>query len=194
MAMHPAVMEYDRTVSQAQTDMLLLNIAQACYRRHLHFTAVSNLAATFDFRTTTGLTGELFEGVFAGAPQGFTKNFYSFNLGASVAENPTVSIIPIQGEEFAKRILAPMDETRFEFLYRRGADLAISLRLAAQAIVTEREGSELPTVSPTRPASQRGIERFADVSCTSPHCTPNTRSMSDRWSSRKSGPCLQTIL
>lgn len=127
IAMHRAVMEHDRTVSRVQTDRLLLNIARARYRRHLHFTAVSNVAATFDFRTTAGFNGELFEGVFAGAPAGFTKNFYSFNLGASMAENPTVNIIPIQGEEFANRILAPMDEGRFEFLYHRGADPAILL-------------------------------------------------------------------
>lgn len=160
VAMHRAVMEYDRTVSRIQTDMLLLNIARARYRRHLHFTAVSNVAATFDFRTTAGIGGELFEGVFAGAPNGFTKNFYSFNLGASVAENPTVNIIPIQGEEFTKRILAPMDEARFEFLYHRGADPAILLRLATRAIVIEQPDSELPTVLPNAPGQPEGYREF----------------------------------
>ncbi len=160
IAMHRAVMEYDRTVSQVQTDMLLLNIARARYRHHLHFTAVANVAATFDFRTTAGFTGQLFEGVFAGAPQGFTKNFYTFNLGASMAENPTVNIIPIQGEEFAKRILAPMDQTRFEFLYHRGADPAILLRLVARSIVIEQEGSELPAVYQNTPSQPDGYREF----------------------------------
>ncbi len=160
IAMHRAVMEYDRTVSQVQTHMLLLNIARARYRRHLHFTAVSNVAATFDFRTSAGFSGELFEGVFAGAPQGFTKNFYSFNLGASMAENPTVNIIPIQGEEFTKRILAPMDEARFEFLYHRGADPAILLRLAGRAIVIEPDRSELPLVYQNAPGQPDGYREF----------------------------------
>lgn len=160
IAMHRAVMEYDRTVSQVQTDMLLLNIARARYRRHLHFTAVSNVAATFDFRTTAGFNGELFEGVFSGAPAGFTKNFYSFNLGASMAENPTVNIIPIQGEEFTKRILAPMDEARFEFLYHRGADPAILLRLAARAIVIDQDRSEVPTIYPNAPGQPEGYREF----------------------------------
>lgn len=160
IAMHRAVMAYDRTVSDVQTDMLLLNIARARHRRHLHFTAVSNVAATFDFRATAGFNGELFEGVFPGPEPGFTKNFYSFNLGASMAENPTVNIIPIQGEEFTKRILTPMDEARFEFLYHRGADPAILLRLAARAIVIEQKGREIPTVYPNAPGQPEGYQEF----------------------------------
>ena len=44
--MHRAVIEYDRTVSYVEADLLLLNIAQARYHRPVHFTAVSSVAAT----------------------------------------------------------------------------------------------------------------------------------------------------
>lgn len=36
-------------------------------------------------------------------------------LGASVADNPTIGIVPIQGEEFARRILPPLDHMKFDF-------------------------------------------------------------------------------
>ena len=111
-AMHRAVLAYDYTVGQVEAEMLLLNIARAKRGQPIHFTAVSSVAATFDFRTNGGLGTQIFDG--GGAV--FAKNFYLFNLGAGIAENPTVSIIPVQGEEFTKRLLTPMDESKFEFL------------------------------------------------------------------------------
>ena len=57
IAMHRAVIEYDRTVSDVEADLLLLNIARARYHRPVHFTAVSSVAATFDFRTSAGIRG-----------------------------------------------------------------------------------------------------------------------------------------
>jgi hypothetical protein len=133
LAMHRAVLQYDRTVSQVESEMLLLNIARARQGLPIHFTAVSSVAATFDFRTNAGIGSQLFEN---GGPV-FAKNFYSLNFGASVAENPTVSIVPIQGEAFTKRILTPMDEAKFEFLINQGLEPAIIVRLMARGIGVE---------------------------------------------------------
>jgi len=134
LAMHRAVLQYDQTVSQVESEILLLNIARARHGLPIHFTAVSNVAATFDFRTNAGIGAQFFEN----GGQVFAKNFYSLNLGASVAENPTVSIVPIQGEEFTKRILTPMDEAKFEFLISQGLEPAIVLRLMARGVGVER--------------------------------------------------------
>ena len=57
IALHRAVLEYDRTVSQVEAELLLLNIARARHHRPVHFTAVSSVAATFDFRTNVGIRG-----------------------------------------------------------------------------------------------------------------------------------------
>jgi hypothetical protein len=46
IAMHRAAIEYDRTVSYVEADLLLLNIAQARYHRPVYFTAVLSVAAT----------------------------------------------------------------------------------------------------------------------------------------------------
>ena len=53
VAMHRAVLEYDWTVNRIETELLLLNIARTRYHEPIHFTAVSNIAATFDFRGGT---------------------------------------------------------------------------------------------------------------------------------------------
>jgi len=133
IALHRAVLEYDWTVNRIETELLLLNIARMRYHESIHFTAVSSIAATFDFRVNTGITGLLPE-----AP-GF--NSLSLTLGSSAAENPTVSIIPIQGEEFTKRLLTPITEDKVQFLAHQGIDPGILLRLMAHGTFVEENGT-----------------------------------------------------
>ena len=134
VAMHRAVLEYDWTVNRIETELLLLNIARTRYHEPIHFTAVSNIAATFDFRVNTGLGGLL-----AGTPG---ADSLSLTLGSSAAENPTVNIIPIQGEEFTKRLLTPVTEKTISFLWQQGIDPAILLRLVSQGIIFEDDDRE----------------------------------------------------
>ena len=131
VAMHRAVLEYDWTVNRIETELLLLNIARTRYHEPIHFTAVSNIAATFDFRVNSGLTGLL-----AGAPG---ADSLSLTLGSSAAENPTVTIIPIQGKEFTTRLLTPITEETIFFLAQQGIDPAILFRLVSRGIVLESE-------------------------------------------------------
>ena len=129
VAMHRAVLEYDWTINRIETELLLLNIARTRYHEPIHFTAVSNIAATFDFRVNSGLTGLL-----SGAPG---ADSLSLALGSSAAENPTVTIIPIQGKEFTKRLLTPITEETIFFLAQQGIDPAILLRLVSRGIILE---------------------------------------------------------
>ncbi|WP_455377199.1 hypothetical protein [Petrachloros mirabilis] len=133
IAMHRAVIEYDRTVSYVEADLLLLNIARARHHRPVHFTAVSSVAATFDFRTNAGIRGGI-----GPAPEA-AERAINLEYSASVAENPTITIVPITGEEFTKRVLRPLDEDKLEFLVRQGYDINMVLRLMARGIAIETE-------------------------------------------------------
>lgn len=131
VALHRAVLEYDWTVNRIETELLLLNIARTRYHEPIHFTVVSSIAATFDFRVNTGIIGVLTE-----SPG---MDSLSLNLGASVAENPTISIIPIQGKEFAKRLLTPISEKTIKFLSHQGIDPALLLRLMARGMLLKND-------------------------------------------------------
>lgn len=133
VSLHQAVLGYDETISRLESEMLLLNIARAHHNLPDHFTVTSAIAATFDYRTNVGFTGTFPEDA---------GDVFSFNLGASAAENPTLSIVPVQGEEFTKRILSPMDASKFVFLIFQGAPIDMVLRLMADGIeVQERDGT-----------------------------------------------------
>ncbi|MDE0144809.1 MAG: hypothetical protein OXI53_04340 [Nitrospira sp.] len=151
VAMHRAVLEYDWTVNRIETELLLLNIARTRYHEPIHFTAVSNIAATFDFRVNSGLTGLL-----AGAPG---ADSLSLTLGSSAAENPTVTIIPIQGKEFTTRLLTPITEEAILFLGQQGIDPSILFRLVSRGIILEdNDGRQRFLLN--QPQRQEGYREF----------------------------------
>lgn len=153
IAMHRAVLEYDRTVSQVESELLLLNIARARHHRPVHFTAVSSVAATFDFRTSAGIRGGL------GPVTDSSERPINLEYGASVAENPTVTIVPISGEEFTKRILRPLEESHFDFLAHQGFDINMILRLMARGMVLE-DGEKGRTVLFNTPGCREEYAAF----------------------------------
>lgn len=131
LALHEAVIEYDRTANRIQSDMLLLNIGRAHNFQPLHFTAVSSVAATFDFAANAGIFPSQAER---------NPSIVTPGLGVSVAERPTITIVPIEGEDFTRRILAPMDSSRLSSLFQQGVDLALLFRLMANELVLSGYG------------------------------------------------------
>jgi len=89
ITLNRAVTSYDEAITDAISKQLLINIARAHQHQPIHFTGVSNIAATFDFRVN------------AGATPAFTREVGRALLpifGGSVAENPTISIARSKGK------------------------------------------------------------------------------------------------
>lgn len=127
IAMHQAVLSYDETVTQVSSEQLLLNIVRARYNRPVHFTTVSSVAATFDFRMTAGIR----------PPEGDARGLVAPIFSTTVAENPTITIIPMDGAEFEQRLLTPLEEERFLSILELGSDLGMALRMMGAAMRME---------------------------------------------------------
>ncbi len=152
ITLNRAVTTYDEAVTDAISKQLLINIARAHQHQPIHFTGVSNIAATFDFRVSAGATPALTgEGSRALMPI----------FGGSVAENPTISIVPIEGEEFTKRLLTPFQETKFILLLRQRYDIDLLLRLMTQELRMKQNGQEVAYRN--TPADRTGYEMFRRV-------------------------------
>ncbi len=150
VAMHEAVLSYDRTAVQVGGEILLLNIARSRHHHSVHFTAISSVAATFNFQVSAGATpplGALESGM------GLAPVF-----GGLMSENPTITIIPIEGEEFGKRVLAPIHENKFHMLFEQGTDLGMLLRLMVSEMrLTRGDGQR---VFSNRPSRRSEYEEF----------------------------------
>lgn len=147
-----AVIAYDEAITESQSKQLLVNIARAQHHQPIHFTGVSNVAATFDFRFTAGATPAL---------TGDASRTILPVIGGSVAENPTISIAPIEGEEFTKRLLTPFHEAKLTLLLRQGIDIDLLLRLMAKELrVNQSDGT---IVYRNNPSDKAGYEMFRRV-------------------------------
>ncbi|MFZ2170300.1 MAG: hypothetical protein WAW61_11760 [Methylococcaceae bacterium] len=122
MALDHAVIEYDKTTTDILSKLILLNIARSHQHQPMHFTGVSNIAATFNFQFNAGATP---------AFTGENGSLMTPVFGGTVSENPTISIVPIEGEEFTRRLLTPLQENKLTMLLRQGADVDLILRLLA---------------------------------------------------------------
>ncbi|MDH4085138.1 MAG: hypothetical protein OEV99_16795 [Nitrospira sp.] len=147
-----AVIAYDDAITESQSKQLLANIARAQHHQPIHFTGVSNIAATFDFRFTAGATPAL---------TGDASRTILPVIGGSVAENPTISIAPIEGDEFTQRLLTPFQESKLTLLLRQGVDIDLLLRLMGKELrLKQRDGA---VAYRNNPSDQVGYEMFRRV-------------------------------
>ena len=147
-----AVLAYDEAITDAISKQLLINIARAHHHEPIHFTGVANVAATFDFRINAGATPAL---------TGEHGRTLVPLFGGSIAENPTISITPIEGEEFTKRILAPFQESKLTLLLRQGVDIDLLLRLMAKELRLKHKGEEVAYRN--SPSDKDGYDMFRKV-------------------------------
>jgi hypothetical protein len=152
IALNRAVVAYDEAVTDAVSKQLLINIARAHHHQPIHFTGVSNVAATFDFRFNAGGTPAL---------TGDASRTILPIFGGSVAENPTISIAPIEGEEFTKRLLTPFQESKFLLLLRQGVDIDLLLRMMAKELRLKQGGEDIAFRN--APSDKAGYEMFRKV-------------------------------
>ena len=152
ITLNRAVVAYDDAMTDVLAKQLLINIARAQHHQPIHFTGVSNIAATFDFRVSAGATP-----AFTGEASRALMPIF----GGSVAENPTISIVPIEGEEFTQRLLTPFQETKFLLLLRQRYDIDLLLRLMTQELRIKQNGQEVAYRN--TPADRTGYEMFRRV-------------------------------
>ncbi len=152
MALNRAVLAYDDAVTDALSQQLLINIVRAYHRQPVHFTAVSNVAATFTFSASAGATPAL--GGLAGATM-------LPIFGGGVAESPTISIVPIEGEEFTKRLLTPFPQSKLTLLLRQRFDVDLLLRMMAQEVRLLHDDHH--SSYRNHPADKAGYEMFRRI-------------------------------
>jgi hypothetical protein len=131
MAIDTMSLAYNEATANDIAEQLLLNIARAGHNEPIHFSGISNIAATLNFQANIGATPAL---------AGTNGTAIMPILGAGVSENPTVSIIPMQGEEFTKRMLTPMTEDKLALLLRQNVDIDMLLRLAVLEYRSQQDG------------------------------------------------------
>ncbi len=134
VALDHVALAYNEATVDNISKQLLLNIARARHNHPIHFSGISNIAATLNFQANIGMTPPL---------TGNNGTTLMPILGLGASENPTISIVPMSGEEFTKRLLAPLSEDKLTLLLRQGLDIDLLLRLTVLEFRAREDGREV---------------------------------------------------
>ena len=152
IALDRAALAYNQATADILYKQLLLNIARTRNNDPIHFSGISNIAATFNFQANAGATPAL---------TGVAGSTILPLFGMAASENPTVSIVPMEGEEFTRRLLTPIQESKMTLLLRQNIDVDLLLRLVAQEFRSQEQGRE--RVFQNRPKDGQGYETFRRI-------------------------------
>lgn len=155
-ALHRAVLGYDDTMAQLESEMLLLNIARMAATLPPHFTVATSIAATFNWTAAVGVLGSFREGTASG-------NVGELTLGTSASENPTFSIVPVTGREFTQRFLTPIQDEGFEFVIFQGARIYKVMRIAASGIELQNPDGSFKRFILNEPSARDEYEEFRRI-------------------------------
>jgi len=149
------VLGYDEVTKTLDEKLLLLNIARVANEETVHFTSTSSIAATFNWITTLGVSGQITESK--------GTNLFNFNVGGSASENPTFSISPISGKEFTERIATPFRDEIFEFLVFQGGIINQVMRLMAAGIEAQKPDGRFVRFIENDPRRPKEYEEFRRI-------------------------------
>jgi len=122
-AVESGAMDYNIALQRTDDRQMLLNLVRLRYRDRPYFLEAGSLTTQFSINSSFGLTG--------GSGTSVKQNTIA-NVGVGVKEQPTVSYQPLQGEEFAQRMLSPIDIQTIVLLANSGWSAERILRLTAQ--------------------------------------------------------------
>lgn len=154
-ALEVSRIRYNQAIQQTQKEQLLLNLVRLQYREEPLFLDVNNVATQFSFRQSADILGTINEG-----PTAINPDTLELGGGASFEERPTVTLTPLQGEDFAVRMLTPVDLRLVVGLERSGWSIDRVLRVTVQKInqIDNASGASGPT-----PGNAPMHEAFEDL-------------------------------
>jgi hypothetical protein len=108
--------EYNRVIQQTEKQELLLNIVRLRYGEPIKFLQVSSIVASWNrgASATGGLT------IPFGAADITTSNTANIGGGFNYSETPTITYVPVEGQQFANQILSPLTINNLQALLQSG--------------------------------------------------------------------------
>jgi hypothetical protein len=151
MALSSGRGSYNAVINRTEDEQILSMIVRQRYDETYALLAVSNVTASLRVGASLGAN------VGIGSDSGYAGNLVPFSAGATIEENPTISYVPMSGEQFTVRLLAPISAEHALLLGRMSSDEFDALRLLV------RRANRL--VNPAYVPSEQGadFDRFVEA-------------------------------
>jgi hypothetical protein len=147
--------DYNDAIVSSFDQQMLLNLVRLRYQDSILFLDLGSVVASYHREVNGGLS-----------PSVSSKPF-QYGTGASVggnwSETPTISYAPLQGEDFAKRLLEPVHPSAILLLSRSGWGLERLLLCTVQQMNELVNGTAIGGVAPQQVHHFRPFGRLAAV-------------------------------
>ncbi len=102
---------YNVAIQQTNSEQLLLNLVRLKYRDTPYFLEVASVSTSFDLKSVASATVLLPES---------SDNTYALGGEFTYSEKPTVTYTPLQGDQFVRQLMSPIDIKTLLLLYQQG--------------------------------------------------------------------------
>lgn len=147
--------DYNDAIVRSFDSQMLLNLVRLRYQDSIFFLDLSSVVASYH-RDVSGSLSPAY---------GVDPKSLSFGAGAGVGwgEAPTISYTPLQGEDFAKRLLAPIQPSAILLLSRSGWGLERLLLCMVQQMNELPNGTAIGGVAPLQVLHFEKFRRVASL-------------------------------
>jgi hypothetical protein len=155
-ALRVSHVRYNKVIQETKKEQLLLNLVRLRYREEPLFLDVGSVAAQFSLRESADAAATINEG-----PTRINPDRLVLSTGVGFEERPTITFVPLQGKDFAARLLTPLKPDVVVLLSRSGWSIDRVMRLTIQTL---NGLSNAPGASGPTPKHPPRYQEFAAVS------------------------------
>jgi hypothetical protein len=145
--------EYNRAIQLSNEEQLLLNLVRIKYRESPLFLDVGSVSAQFSLEKGASISGRY------SSHQPADASLFGLGTNMAVAERPTITYTPLQGNAYAERLMTPLTLDTVMLLFYSGWKIDRILRLTVQQINNVRNA---PRAAGPTPAQSPVYEDFQD--------------------------------
>ncbi len=150
-ALKEARFNYNLALQHSANEQFLLNLVRLRYRDNPVFLEISSISSQFSLSSDLGSRIDIRE---------VYPDSYTLDFGINFSEKPTITLSPLQGDKFVKRLLSPIPAEHLVLLSHSGWRADRILRLCVQRINGLKNA---PTASGPTPELKPEFESFLEV-------------------------------
>jgi hypothetical protein len=144
--------DYAEVINRTEDEQILNVIVRQRYDETFSMMTVASITANLKFRAQIGANAGV------GDSDSYDGNLVPLSGGVGYEENPTISYVPLSGEDFTRRMLSPVSINEWILLSGNNRDQGHMLALAIRRVNGLR--SPLPGKAPVSPEFLRFVELY----------------------------------
>ena len=112
--------EYNKVLANTNDEEMLLNLVRRRYADSIAILEVNSVSTSLEWKRSGSLIANIFEG---------TDNNLGLRSDGSYSEKPTITYLPLQGSNYVRNVLSPIQPEIILLLARSGWSIERLLRL-----------------------------------------------------------------